>query len=188
MLKPDWIILKFWKALLENNVIENRFLGMKNRFRVYLPLLLLFMLACTWFQASPTSTPIPPTLTPTVTPELLPTPEMRIQASTLSINLGEQVSISLQINNVLDATCNGLYYRDGSMLAFGWLGESDTQLLELISQIEPKENLTFTLSGKAPGTAELKAACSGNVLFRYGQGTSTEQWYGVSDPILITVR
>ena len=81
-----------------------------------------------------------------------------MQTSTVTIAPGEQLSITVTVVNVLDATCTSLYYKDGSMTAYAWLGESDSQLLELASEIKPSGNLTFTLTGKSPGTAEIKAS------------------------------
>jgi hypothetical protein len=119
---------------------------------------------------------------------MLPTPGLSIQSDVNSVRAGEQIEITVQIDNVLDASCNSLYYRDGSMLTFGWLGESDAQLVELVSVIRPTNNLSFTLKGKLPGAAEIKAACSGNVIFNNGKEDILTSWYGVSEPILITIR
>jgi hypothetical protein len=119
---------------------------------------------------------------------ILPTPGLYIQSDAYSIRVGEQIDITVHIENVLDTSCDALYYQDGSMLTFGWLGESDTQMVELISVIRPSNNLSFTLEGKFPGTAEIKASCSGNVMFHNGKETILNKWYGVSEPILITVR
>ncbi len=111
-----------------------------------------------------------------------------MQTSTVTIAPGEQLSVTVTVVNVMDATCNNLYYKDGSLLAYAWLGESESQLLELVSDVKPTGNLTFTLTGKSPGTAEIKAACTGNVRFQHGKDTILDQWFGVSEPVFITIR
>jgi hypothetical protein len=181
LLNQDWEIQKINGYLF---TLQKYFI-MRKKLPVFI---ILILLACTWFQSEPTSTPIPATLSPSATTIILPTPGLSIRSDSISIRVEEQVIITAQIENVLDATCNAIYYRDGSMLTFGWLGENDTQLLELVSKIQPASNLSFTLKGKSPGTAEIKVACSGNVLFHNGKETILNQWYGVSEPILITVR
>ena len=149
---------------------------------------MFLVLSCSWFQPAPLSvTPIPTKL-PSQTSEALPTPGLTIQTNSISIKVNEQVVISVQTENVLEANCDKLYYRDGSMLSFGWLGESESQLLALVPPIISERAFIFTLIGKSPGTAELKAACSGNVLFKFGKETIVNQWYGVSEPLLITVH
>lgn len=150
--------------------------------------IIFLTLACSWFQVEPT--PIPPTATivPSPTATIFPTPGLQMQANTVSIAAGDQVTVTVTVVNVMDATCNNLYYKDGSMLAYAWLGESESQLLELVSDVKPTGNLTFTLAGKSPGTAEIKAACSGNVRFQHGKDTILDQWFGVSEPIFITIR
>ncbi len=149
---------------------------------------LFLMLACSWFQVEPTPIPSTATTAPSPTPTILPTPGLQLQASTLTISTGEQITITITVINVMDATCNNLYYKDGSLLTYTWLGESESQLLELVSAIKPSGNFTFTLEGNSPGTAEIKAACSGNVQFQHGKNTILDQWYGVSEPIFITIR
>ncbi len=150
--------------------------------------LICLVLSCSWFQRTPLpETPLP-TILPSLTAEALPTPGLIIQSNGVSIKVNEQVVITVQTENILDVNCDKLYYRDGSMLSFGWLGESESQLLELVPPILSERNFTFTLVGKSPGTAELKAACSGNVLFKFGKESVVNQWYGVSEPILITVH
>ena len=145
-------------------------------------------MACSWFQVEPTPVQPTATTTPAPTATILPTPGLQMQTSTVTIAPGEQLSITVTVVNVLDATCTSLYYKDGSMTAYAWLGESDSQLLELASEIKPSGNLTFTLTGKSPGTAEIKAACAGNVHFQHGKETILDQWYGVSEPVFITIR
>jgi flagellar basal body L-ring protein FlgH len=154
-----------------------------------LPVFIIFiLLSCTWFQTESTPTPPLSTLTPSATVKVLPTPGLYIQSDLNSVRVGELIEITVQIENVLDASCNALFYRDGSMLTFGWLGESNTQLVELVSAIHPTNNLSFTLKGKFPGTAEVKTSCSGNVIFHNGKEDILNGWYGVSEPILITVH
>jgi hypothetical protein len=156
--------------------------------KMLLVFIIFILLSCTWFQPEPTLTPLLNTLTPSATVKVLPTPGLYIQSDVNSVWVGEQIEITIQIENVLDASCNALYYRDGSMLTFGWLGESNTQLVELVSVVLPTNNLSFTLKGKLPGTAEIKASCLGNVIFHNGKEDILNRWYGVSEPILITVR
>ncbi len=157
-----------------------------------LSFLLALILACNRFVPEPTLTPVLPAPTlmfmTQTAPAPVPAPVIFIQASAETIQVGERVTLTLQVRNVKDADCSKLYYRDGSMRSFGWLGEASHQILALAAEPAETGNLEFTLEGKVPGTAEIKAACQGNVLFRKNNEFFPDPWFGVSEVLLITVR
>lgn len=113
---------------------------------------------------------------------------MNITGSAETIRVGETVTVQMQVGNVNDPTCSRLYYRDGSMKVFGWLGEQEEEVLALAEPVKENGNLTFVLTGKLPGSAELKAACQGNVFFSNEKTVFPDQWFGVSEVIIVTVR